>query len=225
MNELDLYAKIEPYLNFTEIDKLYQKYYQIIHSLDKKSIIDIGCGNGKFLQNLNIEEKFGIDLSNAQVKKTLSLGIKAKAIDICKINQSFDIATAVFDVINYIPEKKLKSFFQCVYDRLNKNGNFIFDINSLYGFENIADGAITIDKDHLFIAIDAVYKNKQLKTKITCFEKQQQCYIKQSNQITQYYHKLSFLKNILQKIGFSVKTKKIFLYGNIADKYLFICYK
>ena len=223
MNELDLYAKIEPYLEFDEIYNLYQKYYHIIASLDKSSILDVGCGNGIFLHNLQLEKKFGIDLSQNQINKAIALGLDAKVIDICEVDDKYDIVTAIFDVINYIPQNKLKQFFKCVYNVLNKDGVLLFDINSLYGFENIADGSLVIDKDNKFISIDATYKNMSLTTKITLFEKHHQynCYNKTTNKIIQYYHKNRFLKQLLQQIGFIVEITECYLYSDITDKYIF----
>jgi len=225
LHNLDLYAKIEPFLDFSEVKKLYNRYYKIINSFNKNSLIDIGCGSGVFLQNIKIEKKLGIDLSKAQIEKALSLGLEAKVIDVCKIKEKFDIATAVFDVINYIPKKELKNFFECVYDKLNDDGVFIFDINSLYGFSEVADGAFVIDKKDKFISIEANFNDNKLITNMVLFEKTKDCYKKESNKIIQYYYKNKFLKELLKKTGFVVEIEEVFLYSDIADKYIYICFK
>jgi len=226
LQNLDLYAKIEPFLDFSEIKDLYNKYYKIINSLNKNSLIDIGCGNGKFLKSIKVKRKFGIDLSKEQIKKALSLGIEAKVIDICKVEEKFDIAVAVFDVVNYIPKKDLKNFFSCVYNILNKDGIFIFDINSLYGFSEVADGAFVIDKEDKFISIDAKFDKDKLITTMVLFEKlDNNCYKKETNEIIQYYYKNKFLKELLVSIGFIVDIEEFYLYSEIADKFIFICYK
>ena len=51
---LDLYARIEPYLDFEEeIYSLHKEFLKFIMVNDLDNIIDIGCGQGYFLNNLN----------------------------------------------------------------------------------------------------------------------------------------------------------------------------
>ena len=49
---LDLYARIEPYLDFEEeIYSLHKEFLKFIMVNDLDNIIDIGCGQGYFLNN------------------------------------------------------------------------------------------------------------------------------------------------------------------------------
>ena len=49
INPLDLYAKIESLIGFdAQYEKLYQIYLHLLNSLHVKTILDVGCGNGKF---------------------------------------------------------------------------------------------------------------------------------------------------------------------------------
>lgn len=67
---LNLYSKIEPYLDFDEaIVKLHKEFLSFVFENDLDNILDIGCGQGYFLENLNINGKksFGIDLSSQQI--------------------------------------------------------------------------------------------------------------------------------------------------------------
>lgn len=79
---LDLYARIEPYLDFEEeIYSLHKEFLKFIMVNDLDNIIDIGCGQGYFLNNLKVNKKkaFGIDLSIEQIKICQEKGLNAKA--------------------------------------------------------------------------------------------------------------------------------------------------
>ena len=39
-------------------------------------------------------------------------GLNAKAIALVDVKEKFDCATAIFDVLNYIPKKELKTFIK-----------------------------------------------------------------------------------------------------------------
>ena len=140
---------------------------------DLDNIIDIGCGQGYFLENLKVNKKkyFGIDLSVEQIKVCQEKNLNAKAIDLKDVKEKFDCATAIFDVLNYIPKNELKIFLEQTYEILNQNAYFIFDVNSYFGFDEVAQGTITIDVEDKFIAIDANFENNKLQTDITLFGK------------------------------------------------------
>ncbi|AXH14007.1 class I SAM-dependent DNA methyltransferase [Malaciobacter mytili] len=228
---LELYSKIEAYLDFEdEVYSLHKEFMTFVMVNELDNIIDIGCGQGYFLENLKINGKkaFGIDLSSEQVKVCLQRGVDAQCMPLNEVKEKYDCATAIFDVINYIPKKPLKEFFKDTYNVLNEGGYFMFDVNSLFGFSEVADGSLTINKEDIFIAIDAVYDNEELNTNITLFEKQESgLYERQEDCITQYYHDKNSLKKLLKDAGFHVeKIKEFNLHGyDQADKYIFICKK
>jgi cyclopropane fatty-acyl-phospholipid synthase-like methyltransferase len=231
LKELNLYAVIEQDLDFQEeIAKLYDAYSLLISQIEPSTLLDIGCGQGDFIsliQEQNIQT-FGIDLSSHQIEVCQNKNISSACIDICEVKDSYDMATAVFDVLNYIPANRLKQFCTCTYDRLNPNGYFIFDINSLYGFEDVAQGTLSINKKDRFINIDAFFEDTKLRTTITLFDKKQNNnYTKQQNTIIQYYHTQNDIKKILQDIGFDIENIINFhLHDeNNSDKWIFICKK
>ena len=230
MQPLDLYATIEEYLDFKqEMEKLYNAIKDIAIVKNPKTLIDIGCGQGEFcklIESFDIET-LGVDLSEKQIQIAKAKGINAKYIDIEDIKEKYDCATAVFDVVNYLPDDYIKRFLENSYNLLNKNGYFIFDINSLYGFEDVAQGALTIDEDEKFIAIDANFVDKKLFTDITLFSKDGKNYKKDFGTITQYYYTNEELKNMLISVGFIIEEIKYFNLHDSeqSDKYIFICKK
>jgi cyclopropane fatty-acyl-phospholipid synthase-like methyltransferase len=230
LNGLNLYAKIEQYFDFDEeVNALHNTFIEIVNELKPKSLLDIGCGQGQFLQNYSSMdiETLGIDLSSSQIKICTSKNINAKCIDLCKVDKKFDCSTAIFDVINYIPKKNIRNFFKCANKVLNKDGYFIFDINTLYGFEEVAQGILNIEKDNQFINIDAIYEDKKLETKITIFSEDNTLYKKEQSTIEQYYHSKEFLTKELKLCNFEVESVLEFKLHDVDefDKQIFICKK
>ena len=132
---LDLYAKVEPYLDFEEeIYTLHKEFLRFVMVNELDNIIDIGCGQGYFLENLKINKKkyFGIDLSVEQIKVCQEKNLNAKAIALEDVKDKFDCATAIFDVLNYIPKEDLKAFINQTNIVLNQGAYFIFDVNSYF---------------------------------------------------------------------------------------------
>jgi len=74
-DSLDLYAKVEDLLGVKEVaPKLYAHYFLFLNSIDFDTLLDVGCGSGDFLQQmqtaLNIPEVKGIDLSPLMVSSS-----------------------------------------------------------------------------------------------------------------------------------------------------------
>jgi len=228
LQPLDLYAMIEEYLDFKEeMEHLYNSIAEIIFAINPTSVIDIGCGQGDFCQILesNGISTLGVDLSEKQIEIAKSKEINAKCIDIRNCKETFDCATAIFDVVNYIPKNNIKEFFTNTYNLLENNGYFIFDINSLYGFEEVAQGALTIDIQDKFIAIDANFDDDCLATDITLFTKETTLYKKDYGTIKQYYYENKELKKILQSVGFKIENIINFNLHSDEDfdKFIFVC--
>jgi len=228
LNGLNLYALIEQYLDFDdEVIALHSTFKEIIDELAPSSLIDIGCGQGQFIELMQSEELkvSGIDLSSTQIDIAKQKVVDAKCIDLCKVDEKYDCATAIFDVINYIPKKNIRKFFQCAAKVLNKGGYFIFDTNTLYGFEEVADGSINIDNEDRFISIDAIYDNKILETNITVFTKEQDLYKKETGTIEQFFHTKEFLITELELCGFEIESVMSFTLHDVEefDKQIFIC--
>ena len=231
MNALNLYSLIESELNFDdEISQLYETYLDIVEELKISSLLDIGCGQGNFL--LEIQKQnipcFGVDLSSSQIEICNNKGLDTKCMNISDIVEKYTCATAIFDVLNYIEEKDLKDFLTSTYNLLQTDGYFIFDVNSLFGFEEVAQGSLNINKKDKFIAIDAYFENNKLTTNINLFKKNKNdTYNKQSDYITQYYYSKDKLTKILKKVGFKIRQIINFHLHTEQkeDKFIFICQK
>ena len=216
---LELYAKVEPLLGFEEQKYyLYELFLQKLSALGVKQCLDVGCGSGLFMQQAQQSgiECIGIDLSEEMVKKAQSLGLEAYKRELCEVKEQFDAVTAIFDVINYLNKDTLKQFFQCVQRVLKPDGYFLCDMNTLYGFQEVAQGALIVDRDKEFVAIDAEFEDNKLTTKIDYFyQNSAECYKKEQDTIVQYYHSIEELKELGLEL---VDMDFIALYGDEVDK-------
>ncbi len=199
MEHLDLYSKVEHLLGIEEATKyLHQIYAEVLYNYEIKTLLDVGCGRGDLMKTF---EKYGvecegIDLSPLMVKKAQENGLKAEHKSICEVDKQYDAVVAVFDVLNFVSPEEIEGFFECVHRALKEDGIFVFDINTLHGFSNVADGTMSQEEGDDFLSVDAVFKDNQLHTKFTYFSKEGEHYKKEQETIVQYFHPLKWFKKL-----------------------------
>lgn len=217
---LDLYAKVEPLLGFEEQkEELYTIFLNKLKELGVKSVLDIGCGSGRFME-LAKQQGFaikGVDLSPKMVERAREKGLECLCADICNLSASYDAAVAVFDVLNYLENPK--PFLRCVKKLLKKGGYFLADINTYRGFEEIAQGSLWVDAGNEFVAVEGEFEDGRLKTDIIYFYNKEGCYQKENGSILQYYHEIEELKIEGMEIA---DIDLISLFGDFADKALIV---
>ena len=220
---LDLYAKVEDLLGVKEAaPALYDHYVLFLNSVTFDSILDVGCGSGDFLlqvkHTFSPQELLGIDLSPVMVEESIKKGITAQTIDLCRLDDTFDIITAVFDMLNYLDEPQLKRLLLCVEAHLKHGGDFLCDINTLYGFEEVAVGSFIVDDEDRFLTIDSDFEDGLYGSEFTLFEKETNgCYRKSQGIIEQYYYAVEMIEASLSEIKL-VMVDDISLYGDRVDK-------
>jgi predicted TPR repeat methyltransferase len=192
---LDLYAKVEDLLGVKEAaPRLYAHYLLFLNTIDFNSLLDVGCGSGDFLRQmqgaLEIPEVKGIDLSPLMVTRTLEQGYDAECVDLCDLHGHYDVLTAVFDMLNYLDKVQLAQFLGCVKEHLHDGGYFLCDINTLYGFENVAVGSYIVDEEERFLTVDSDFEEGVYSSEFTLFEKEGGRFKKSQETIRQYYHSL-----------------------------------
>lgn len=200
-NALDIYAKVEDLLGVYDVTpKLYAHYLLFLQSHSFHSLLDVGCGSGIFMDQMNralgIDTIEGIDLSSVMVEKTKMLGFNAQCIALEELDKKFDVITAVFDMLNYLDKDAIKSFFKAIGDTLNDDGVFLCDINTLYAFENIAVGTYVVDDEDRFLSIDSDFDNNIYSSDFTLFEKENSLYKKSQDTIKQFYYSIEDIVNL-----------------------------
>jgi SAM-dependent methyltransferase len=225
---LDLYARVEDLLGIEEaIVTLHGDYIDFLKTVDANTLLDVGCGSGAFLlqaqRELDLEVK-GVDLSPMMVKRSRKKGLDTVCVDLCELEGTYDVITAIFDMVNYLTPKQLKSFMQCVEQRLNEGGYFLCDINTLFGFENVAVGAYIVDDDSRFLAIDSDFESSTYSLEMTLFEKEEEHFKKFQEQIRQYYYTV---EEVVKVSGLRlISLNDLSLYGlEESDKHFVILKK
>lgn len=224
---LDIYAMAEDMLDIHEVTPILNEYYfDTLQDLNFTTLLDVGCGSGSFLKELTLKyphiETMGIDLSPVMVENAKKKGLNIHCIDLCKVEHKFNVITAIFDMVNYLDDKELKRFLGCIEERLEIEGYFICDVNSLYAFKVVASGNFIKDAGDRFLTIDSDYieEDSTYYMDFTYFEEIDGCYKKHQDSITQYYHKVEKLKK-LTKMKLISKTP-IAIYGDEVEKFYLV---
>ncbi len=223
MTNLDLYAKAEHLLGIEEAtEALYDLYRSELDEYKIKTLLDIGCGRGGFMERMISDGVVckGIDLSSVMVDECIAKGLDAECIDIADEGRKYDAVVAIFDVLNFLDHDELLKFLDAVAARLNDEGVFIADINTLYGFSDVAEGTMSNENDKEFLVVDAVFRDEKLYTKFTLFEKNENTtYTKYQDTIVQYFHKT----RVFEKLpSLKLVEKQTFSLYDTKDKTLLI---
>lgn len=159
----ECYDKIYQSKNYTQEALFIKEHGQSNKTAsDEYTLLDLACGTGTHAHEL---EKYyqvtGIDLNPEmlEIAKTKTQHTTFHTGNMQNISSSigdkcFDVITCLFSAINYNTNlKELEQVFREVYEHLNTNGVFIFDL----GFcqENWMEGLVSIDtvvEDNLKLA-------------------------------------------------------------------------
>jgi SAM-dependent methyltransferase len=134
----DLFMEETPYEDWiNNIEAIWMN-----HNKNPKSILDMGCGTGTIT---NLLHKKGYDITGLDnsIEMLSEASSKSSAnndniLYICQDMKHLALHKPVDSIISYIlEEKELLIVFNKVSKFLNKKGLFIFDINTLFKYENI----------------------------------------------------------------------------------------
>ena len=222
MTNLDLYAKAEHLLGIEEAtEALYDLYRSELDEYKIKTLLDVGCGRGGFMQRMisdGVKCK-GVDLSSVMIDECKAQGLDAECKDVADIDGKYDAIVSIFDVLNFMDNDALVKFLDAVASKLNDDGIFIADINTLYGFSDVAEGTMSSENDKEFLVVDAEFANDELHTQFTLFEKENDKYIKHQDTIIQYFHKI---KTFQKLTSLKLVDKQTFSLYDTEDKTLLI---
>lgn len=150
--EINAYQKLAFYYDDIYNTDFYYQYGFFIKNIIKQNkiinpvILDCACGTGKLITKLikngiSKNDIQGFDASKEMIKiaKKNNPDVKFYISDFKSfpenknINKNYNIITCTFDAINYILKKQdLQNFFKNVNNKLENNGIFIFDFNTIY---------------------------------------------------------------------------------------------
>ena len=86
---------------------------QIVLKHRPRSLIDIGCGDGRFISLIknDIEKILGVDLSTKAIglARALNPEVEFQIVDINNYTSQYDVATLI-EVLEHIPDEEMKNF-------------------------------------------------------------------------------------------------------------------
>ena len=222
LTNLDLYAKAEHLLGIEEAtEALYDLYRSELADKEVKTLLDVGCGRGGFMERIISDGVTckGIDLSSVMVDECKAKGLDAECVSALHVEGKYDAIVSIFDVLNFMDKDELTKFLDAIADRLEDDGIFIADINTLYGFSDVAEGTMSKDSDDEFLVVDAEFHDNKLNTQFTLFVKDGERYNKYQDIIIQHFHKIQFFQK-LNKL--KLVDKQTFSLYDTEDKTLLI---
>lgn len=132
------------------------------------SILELGCGTGNILKELHKDfDVTGVDISKGMLKIAKKKIPKGKFylqdIRNFRIDKKFDVILCLYDTINHLTLfNDWKKIFTNVYEHLNNNGLFIFDINTLYKLDGMSFISPVVNKfnsNYLLIDVNRISGN------------------------------------------------------------------
>lgn len=183
-----------------------------------RQIADLGCGTGEITSRLAKQgySLVGIDNSSEMLSHAEQKAFDQK-LEIQWIQQdlrcleglnNFDAAISFCDVINYITTPgEVKSVFQNVFNLLNDQGLFLFDVHSLFHVENnmvnhtFAD--VTDETSYIWFC-EQGEETGDMYHDLTFFVSENNHYIKFSESHFQKVFSIDLYKKLLKESGFKI---------------------
>ncbi|MRG86661.1 class I SAM-dependent DNA methyltransferase [Salinibacillus xinjiangensis] len=229
-------APYEQWLYFTQtIIKQYQS--------KTTSILDLGCGTGEISARLAKSgyDVTGVDLSSEMLsianQKTQERNLSVTWVeqDIRTFNSSmkYDLAVSYCDVVNYITDPQdLKSMFTHIYQALQTDGLFMFDIHSENYIEFLTNQTFAEVRDEVSYIwfCDEGEEPLSVQHDLSFFVKNDRgSYDRFDEFHEQRTFPVSFYQETLQQIGFDILgTYSDFSTDSLdeqADRIFFVCKK
>jgi SAM-dependent methyltransferase len=184
------------------------------HNPEAKTWLDLCCGTGSLL-SLVCDAGFdtvGVDRSSCQLKYAKQNAPRARLVlaDIreLSLDGKVDVVTCMFDSLNYLTSSKdLKKVFRSVYLHLNRNGLFVFDMNTFEGLQDLWCRTSAIRETNRLTLVETSFDAKKAlgRCSLTGFIQQGRVYRRfEETHIERGYHAAE-IEDLLDQSGFGFK--------------------
>jgi len=205
----------------------------------KDTYLDLACGTGNLTQfvSQDFKKTWAVDLSPYMLSKAEEKlrGKRIKFIcqDITQLNlkDKFNLVTCCLDGTNYILDSKdILKFFKNVYNHLNEDGIFIFDINSYYKLKEILGNNIfNYDDGEIVYIWENVYEDNIVNMYLTFFIKDGEMYNRFDESHREKAYTNEEIEGLLLEAGFKLK-ERLDSYSNLkasetSERIVFIAQK
>jgi cyclopropane fatty-acyl-phospholipid synthase-like methyltransferase len=211
----DLFMQDVPYKKWlNNIEEIWRNY-----DIKPKTVLDLGCGTGKLTNMLSQKgyEIIGVDnsidmlIEATETTKKLGTEVLYLNQDMCRfeLHKKVDCIISVCDSLNYIlKDDELKNLFTLVSKYLNKQGLFIFDINTRYKYQNTLsnNNFSEISENAAYICENFYDEETNINEYYTCFfvNTQNGLYEKQEEFHYQKSYTIEDIKNIVSTCNLQV---------------------
>lgn len=220
----------------------YEKIYKFIKellgkkSLEAELVLEMACGTGGLTEKITRDYKVhAFDLSDDMLS-VCENKIRSKNLKLFKQNMagfsapaSYDAIFSVGDSLNYVTDvKDFEAAIKSSYNHLKEGGIFIFDLNTEYKFKNIPPVTVDEVEDVLYIWENIYDEKEKLNTYGVNFFRniKDNAYKRFYEEHLERAYDLSFVKNLLEKIGFKdIKVYDDYEFKEVSEetsRYTFI---
>lgn len=206
-------------------DAAYLRRTEYIHDILKKNgiksgiLLDLACGTGNFSVNFSNlgYDVIGVDYSTDMLMNAKQNAVKYSKKEILFLYQDMteldlfgtvDCCICCLDSLNHIPTKDgFEKAINNVSLFMNKGGIFIFDVNTLYKHKKIlAERTFVYENENTFLT----WQNSECKKGTVNFfldifsKKENEVYLRESEEFSETAYNLFYIKNVLKKSGFEL---------------------
>ncbi len=181
-------------------------------------LLDVACGTGGFSNEFAKQgvEVIGADMSEEMlnIARERSARQGLDVLYLCQKAEELDLfgtvdgAVCCLDSLNHITDyKKLCKALSKISLFLEPDRLFIFDVNTEYKHREIlGDNVFVMDRDDLYCvwANNYTEKNKTVHISLDFFVKQDECYLRESEDFSERAYTKEELKKALEKAGLFV---------------------
>ncbi|PZM85582.1 hypothetical protein DLH72_01925 [Candidatus Gracilibacteria bacterium] len=244
---LEYYDEIVRGMNSSLEDEIDFLKYDVIENYlsETKNILELACGTGTVAKEL-IKSGFsytGLDINQnmlAKAEKNLNSlnkgntdGFKLILGDMTNfdLKKEFDLILCNYNSICHLLSwEDWQKFFKNSYNHLKKGGLLVFDINTIFEFENITrDFAQFYNFGENTVCLEMFKKGKVYEWLIKIFEKQDSGDYKLFEEVVrEVSFPINAIKKELQKNNFEILEIIDYHYGQLTDqseRVYFICKK
>lgn len=180
-------------------------------------VLDLACGTGSLTLELKKRgyDIYGIDGSEDMLSKAMEkayseeLSVLFLRQDMRSLDLYGTINTCVctLDSINHLTEKEdVQKAFDSVSFFMEKDGLFIFDVNTVYKHRQIlANNTFVYDTDEVFcVWQNSIKENNVVNIELNLFESEGDIYYRTTEEFSERAYSTEELTEMLEKAGFSV---------------------
>ena len=206
------------------------------------TVLDLACGTGSM--SIPFMKKgysiIGVDLSEEMLEiasnrlfeagNSFSL-LKAKMQEF-ELSEKAEACICCLDSINHLNNiNDVLATFKNVYDSLNNNGLFVFDVNTVYKHNKVlADNTFVFDEDDYYLVWDnEAVDDRTVRILLDMFILNGESYDRFSEEFEETAYSVEELSSLLNKVGFvDIKVYDELSYDepkNDSERLYFVCKK